>query len=422
MPRIVQIERIWVDLPFKEIPARNMIREIPHWTLFELCKVTLDSGVVGVGETMPYYTWGAVTDEAVARAQGANPANIMWDDSLGAGLQMACLDAVAKTMQVPVWAILGHKVHDRIPVGWWAIDMPVEDWIAECQEAAASGYTSFKTKARPWWDLEDQVERLCGVIPPYFKVDMDFNDFGLDSAVAKPLCKRLERFPQVAIWESPIRQEDTEGNRDLRRHLNVPIAQHIGRPQFVTQLKEEICDGFVLEGGASKAVRNGGICAEFNKPFWLQWVGSNLTALFCSHLQGVLSHARWPAIHCQHMYQEQFVKEPFCVSNGQAAVPDQVGIGATIDWSVVEKYRIAPKAKPYPYPGLLLRLDWPSGSRTYFTHTQQMWDAFSQGNLPAFTKGVHLHRLIDDGSPTWRNLYEQACRAPVHEREKSHSS
>lgn len=416
MATIKSIERVWVDLPLKEVPWRNMVRENPHWSLFEICKVTLDNGLVGVGETMPYYTCGAVSDEAVARARGANPAEIMWDDSLGAGLQMACFDAVGKLLGAPVWALLGKKVREQAFVGWWAIDMPVDDWISECREAIDAGYTTFKTKARPWFDLEDQLTKLCAAVPKHFKIDMDFNDFGLDPAIAKPLCKRLEKFEQVAIWESPIRQEDVEGNQQLRRHLSVPIAHHIGRPQFSTQLKQEICDGFVLDGAMSRAIGNARIAAEFNKPFWLQWVGSNLAATYGLHIQAVLTHALWPAIHCQHMYAEQFVNEPFRVSNGLTAVPNSPGIGVTVNWDVVEKYRCEPKAKPYPYPGLLLRLDWPTGAKTYFSHARQMWDYFGvSGQLPAFVPGVNLTRVDDDGSSAWRSKYERACIAPFHE-------
>jgi L-alanine-DL-glutamate epimerase-like enolase superfamily enzyme len=327
---------------------------------------------------------------------------------------MALFDAVGKLLGVPVWALLGTKVRGRAHVGWWAIDMPAADWINECREAVAAGYTTFKTKARPWFDLEDQVTRLMADVPGYFRVDLDFNEFGLDPSIARPLCKSLERFPGIAIWESPIQQEDVAGNRELRRHLSVPSAQHIGRPAFRTQLTEDMCDGFVLEGGVSRALRHGRTCAEFNKPFWLQWVGSNLGAMFGLHLQAVLTHARWPAIHCNHMYAAQFVKEPWQVSNGLAEVPNRPGIGATIDWNVIEQYRTEPQGKPYPYPGLLLRLDWPSGATTYFTHAQQMWEAFQSGELPAFVRGVNLVRVPDDGSASWRSLYEQACALPVH--------
>lgn len=412
--KVESIERIWVDLPLKEVPFRNMVREIPHWSLFEICKVTLSNGVEGVGETMPYYTWGEVTDEAVQRATGQHAATIMWDDSLGAGLQMALFDAVARSLDAPVWSLVGEKVRTHAHVGWWAIDMPVEDWISECEEAAAAGYTTFKTKARPWFDLENQVKRLSEAVPDHFLLDLDFNDFGLDPAVIRPLCKRLEKYSKVAIWESPIEQEDVEGNRMLRQHLSIPIAQHIGRPAFETQIRRDICDGFVMEGGVSHAIGRGKICAEFNKPFWLQWVGSNLGATFCLHVQAALSHARWPAIHCNHMYPEQFVTEPWTVSNGMAKIPDTPGIGVTVDWDIVEQYRIEPKSRPYPYPGLLLRLDWPSGSKSYFTHAQQMWDSFKAGDLPAFAKGVHLVHVAET-SEEWSEYYGRASIAPIHE-------
>ena len=80
---VKEIERIWVDVPYREVPQRNMIRELPHWTIFELCKITLENGTIGVGETMQFYTWGEVTDEDVNRAMGKVASEIMWDDSLG---------------------------------------------------------------------------------------------------------------------------------------------------------------------------------------------------------------------------------------------------------------------------------------------------------------------------------------------------
>ena len=411
--KIVSIERIWMDLPLNEVPWKNMVREIPHWSIFELCKVTLSNGVIGVGETMPYYTWGEVTDEAVVRAEGVDPVTIMWDDTLGAGLQMAIFDAVGKLLETPAWALMGTKRRRHTHVGWWAIDMPVEDWILECEEAVANGYTTFKTKARPWFDLEDQVRRLSEAIPDYFLVDMDFNDFGADTTVAKALCKRLEKYEKVGIWESPIQQEDVEGNRHLRSHLAVPIAHHTDRPAFRTQLTQDICDGFVMDGGAANAHEKGRICEEFNKPFWMQWVGSNLTANYCLHVQAALSHARWPAIHCNHMYQAQYVTEPWVVSNGMVEIPDRPGIGVTIDWDVIEKHRIEPMEKPYPHPGLLICVKWPSGAKTYFTHAQQMWDTWRAGELPAFVKGVDMLMVEDDGSDQWRELQQQAQQSPV---------
>jgi galactonate dehydratase len=118
---VKSIETTWVDLPLRPVPARNMQREIPHWTVFEICKVTLDSGVVGFGETMVYYTWGpnTVSNAARNRVVGRHPAENMWDDSLGAGLQIALFDAAAKVLESPLHQLLGKLYRDRCHISWW---------------------------------------------------------------------------------------------------------------------------------------------------------------------------------------------------------------------------------------------------------------------------------------------------------------
>ena len=86
---VKKIDQTWINVPFRPVPARNMIRELPHWTVFVIYKVTLACGVVGFGETMQFYTWGTVSDEAIARVMNRNAADFLWDDSLGCGLQQA---------------------------------------------------------------------------------------------------------------------------------------------------------------------------------------------------------------------------------------------------------------------------------------------------------------------------------------------
>jgi galactonate dehydratase len=412
---VKSVERIPVSVPFREVPARNMVRELPHWTLFEICKVSLECGVTGFGETMQYYTFATVSEDGIARVAGRNAAEVMWDDGLGAGLQMALFDAVGRAMETPLWALLGKKQRDRAPVSWWDIDMPGEDWVLECRQAMEEGYTSFKTKARPWFDLDEQCRTLCATLPDWFELDLDFNGLVNDTAHAVRLLTEIEKYPNVRIYESPIPQGDVAGNRFLRSQTRVAIAHHFGSPPILTALKEDVCDGFVIGGGASRVPRDGKVAAAANKPFFLQLVGTGITATWSLHFGAALSHARWPAVNCHQLYTHPMIRPRMEVANGAAPVPEGPGLGVELDEEAVERFRLREMPpKPYPHPDLLLAIRFGSGATSYYTHCMQYWDDFQAGRLPVFQAGTRLERIPDDGSRAWRELQERAQAGGVH--------
>lgn len=412
---VKHVERIPVSVPYREVPARNMVRELPHWTLYEICRVTLECGVTGFGETMQYYTFRQVSDESIARVIGRNAPEVMWDDSLGAGLQMALFDAVGRATDTPLWALLGAKERDRALVSWWAIDMPGEDWVLECRDARELGYTDFKTKARPWYDLDEQCRTLCATLPDWFDVDLDFNSMLLDAGHGSRVLTEIEKYPNVKIYESPIPQGDVAGNRFLRSKTRVAIAHHFGSPPIMTALQEDVCDGFVIGGGASRVLRDGQVAAAASKPFFLQLVGTGITAAWSLHFGAVLSHARWPAVNCHQLFTHQLVTPSIEVYNGMAPVPDAPGLGFELDEDAVERFRLPEMPeKPYPHPGLLIAIRFGSGATSYYTHSQQYWDDFLAGRQPVFQAGTRLEVIPDDGSAEWKELQARAQQGGVH--------
>ena len=60
---IERVERTWVEVPLKLRHARHLTRENWDWTVFEILRLYTDAGLVGIGETMVYYTWGRVPQE-----------------------------------------------------------------------------------------------------------------------------------------------------------------------------------------------------------------------------------------------------------------------------------------------------------------------------------------------------------------------
>ena len=410
---IERVERITITVPFRDVPAPHMHRtNAGNWTYNEIVKVHLKCGVSGFGENIQYFLENSGDD---SRVIGKRAAAEMWDDSHGTGLQQAMFDAVGRANDVPIHRLLGRKVRDRAFMSWWAIDMPAEDWVKECRLAVGEGYTAFKAKARPWFDLEKQCAALTQILPPHFEMDFDFNRMLLDSGRAVPYCVGLERFPHVAAYETPIPQSDVEGNKVLRRKTRVPIAMHYGDPPIMTLLREEICDILIIGYGAANILQQGAVAAMANIPFWLQYVGTSITAAYTLHLAAVLSHARWPAVTCSRIYSEPLIKPDIKVENGSAAVPDSPGHGFDLDEDAVERLR-TPRitVNPYPPAGLLHAIRWPSGATSYYAVAQDFYKDFEGGKLPVFVPGIHMETIPDDGSREWRELQTRARTGGIH--------
>jgi L-alanine-DL-glutamate epimerase-like enolase superfamily enzyme len=417
--RVTEIERLLVDVPFHEIPERNMARHLAGWHIAEVCRVVTDTGLVGYGETLPNYTWGRVTDAAVERVHGRSPFECLWDDSLGAGLQMALFDVAGKAAGVPLYRLLGTKVRDWCPLSWWSIDMPPEDMAAEARQAVAQGYTAHKQKARPWFDVLEQARQTAAVVPSSFSLDFDFNGHLVNAASAVPILKRLDEFPTIKIYETPIPQEDIAGNRRVRQATRCAIAMHFGTPPVLTAIAGEVCDGFVVGGGASAVLRQQALAQAANMPFWLQLVGTGLTTTFAMHLGAVCSHAQWPAVTCLNMYSHHLLSSPIEIKGGYVRVPEEPGLGVTIDEDALRRYRTTSAHKDNARA--VYAVERASGDRTYFAGEilaagpdvpLGYWDDSLAGNLPAYEEGTRLLALPDDGSPGWQDLYTRVRQAP----------
>lgn len=413
--RITDIERITLNVPFRPRVEPWLDLLMWKWRIVEITRVVTDAGLIGYGATMPYYTWATVTDEAVDRVRGRNPAELLAEDSLGAGLQMALFDVVGQALETPVYRLLGSpKVRDWCPIAWWTTKAPPDVLAGEAQDAVAEGYLAHKFKVRPWFDVFDQVEAVSAATPPAYRLDLDWNGMLVNAGNAKPVLAELDRFAKVAIYESPLPHEDVEGYRQLRSQVRRPIATHFDMPPFAIAQQQEMSDGFVVHNGVSEILRKGALSAAFNKPFWLQIVGPGITTALCAHLGAVLTHAQWPAVTCLNIWADDLITAPLEIVSGYLHVPEKPGLGVTIDETALTRYRMAP---PYdlPEPRHIMSIVWPGGRVVHYTRMAQCWNDFQLGHLPAQEHGVTLEVRHDDGSRDWASLYDRASVAPVRD-------
>ncbi|RIK34547.1 MAG: enolase [Chloroflexi bacterium] len=413
--KITDVERILLVVPFVERVRREMERaRIHRWAEVEVIRVETDAGIVGYGETIQNYTWGRVN--ITERVLGRSPFELMWDDSLGAGLQMALFDAAGKLAGVPIYRLLGHKVREWAPISFWDHDMAPEKYEVEAKKAVELGYTSIKIKARPWFDVHETIRRISAATPDHFCIDADWNDFLLGVSYAVPVLRVLEEeFPKIKIYEGPIRADDVAGNKLLRSQIRTATAHHYGSIPGRTAISEGYCDGFVIGGGVSRIVADGLAAGMANMPFFLQMVGTGLTTTLALHLGAVLSHAQWPAVTCHELYEHNLLTGRIDVIGGHARVPEAPGLGVELDEAALARYRV--DEADHTLPRRLVKFSRACGVNVYFAndshHTSEMWRYFSLNNQPVFERGNHTELLDDDGSAEFDDLYRRAQTGPV---------
>lgn len=413
---IKDVERIVVQVPFRERSKPWLEIMVAEWAIVEVCKVTTNiPDLVGYGETILYYSWESVTDASIKKCIGRNPISLLSDDSLGAGLQMALYDVVGKFLDVPMHALLSStQVRERCPISWWSTKMPAHVLAEDAKDALKEGYLSHKFKARPWFDVREQVRAVAAVTPEDYRLDIDWNEMLLSPGEAAPVLQELDKEVRIGIYEDPIYRRDVAGQKFLRNKVVHPIATHFDPNMFPTWMREDALDGFVVNtGGVSRFMKEGKACESFDKNFWLQIVGTGITTAYTMHLGAVLSHARWPAVTAMNIYAHDLLVDSLKITYGFAEVPKNPGLGITVDEDLIRKFAMKP---PYrvSLPRKLLIFSFPNGEVHHFAGVDHLWrDMWQNGTLPRQGSGTNLEVRNDDGSADFEKLYSAAERKPL---------
>jgi len=390
--------------------------------VFDVFEVELEPGTVGYGEQMVNYTWAKSTEEDIRAAEGQNAQRIMWDSSLGAGLQMALFDAVATHHDVPLYSLFGRKVRDSVSLSWWAIDMPPSDWVTEAELALERGYDSLKLKARPWYDLREQVDALYETVPEDFNIDLDFNETCLYADRAVPLLTELDSYPQINSFEGPIRnrtrplsRHTVQQHEHIRQSVDAEIILHYGSPgagEKPNIVCADVCDGFVVGGAVPDILDDAAVAATVEKPFWLQIAGSGMSAAFGVHLGAVLEGARLPAINTHQLYERSVLASSSVdVNTGTVPVPEGAGIGVDVDPETLEELEITDDADDVDPP--LVKIAWDDGPTVYVTSRSQIRTLVLEERVPYFEPGVSTEMVSPSASGRIEDIYQDAMDGPV---------
>ena len=220
----------------------------PRWLFL---RIDTDAGISGWGEPVlegRAHTVAAAVDELSDYLIGKDPRhvedhwNVMYRGgfyrggpilmSAIAGIDQALWDIKGKHLNVPVHALLGGPVRDRIRVySWIGGDRPA-DTARAASEAVARGFTAVKmnaTEELQYVDSHAKVERMLAnvqavreAVGPDIGLGLDFHG-RVHKPMAKVLMRELAPYKLMFI-EEPVLSEHLEALPELAALSPAPIA------------------------------------------------------------------------------------------------------------------------------------------------------------------------------------------------------
>ena len=220
----------------------------PRWLFL---RIDTDAGISGWGEPVlegRAHTVAAAVDELSDYLIGKDPRhvedhwNVMYRGgfyrggpvlmSAIAGIDQALWDIKGKDLDVPVHALLGGPVRDRIRVySWIGGDRPA-DTARAASEAVARGFTAVKmnaTEELQYVDSHAKVERMLAnvqavreAVGPDIGLGLDFHG-RVHKPMAKVLMRELAPYKLMFI-EEPVLSDHLEALPELAAISPAPIA------------------------------------------------------------------------------------------------------------------------------------------------------------------------------------------------------
>ena len=364
--KISAIETYVVDLPVARPHKLSMATIDRHSQV--IVRVRTDDGAEGLGEIaiIPHYGEEApgavksIIDECLApyllgydvREHGKLVQRmdqvIKGNAYAKGGIEMACVDATARSMGVPAHQLFGGKVHDSIPLLWVLGNGIIEKDIDEArQKLEAKQYRLFLVKIGSG-DPRENVDRALAIkaaLGEQASVRVDINQ-GWDEATATWGIAELEA-GGIDIIEQPLPRHDHEGMRRLTERFAVPIMadEGIATPEEALHIARlRAADAFSVKitkhGGMLRTKQVAGIAqaAGFKLFGGTMIEGQIGTSAYVQMFSTMPNLTLGAQLFGPHLLTDDVASEVITFRDYEMIVPDAPGFGTTLDEDKLRHY------------------------------------------------------------------------------------
>lgn len=268
------------------------------------------------------------------------------------GIDMALWDILGRSLDVPVWQLLGGRRHQRMPAyasGGWA---PVDRIAEELQSFIDRGnFKAVKMRVGAGdGTLDHSIRRVqaarAGLDP---EIDIMCDAHGTWTvAEAKRFCRAVEDC-HIGWLEEPVTADDKPGLAEVRAHTDIPIST--GESEFTRfafrdlvalRAADILQPDPSIAGGITECVRIEALASAYQVRFAPHMWGGAMTFAAGMHVAAAASSGFLleyslganPLLH-------ELAVEDFPIVDGMLEIPDRPGLGVTIDQDFVERYAVA---------------------------------------------------------------------------------
>ena len=391
--KITDIRATTVTVPL-EAPLRHA--NGCHWGRFvrTIVEIETDNGLVGLGEM----GGGGESAEAVFRSlkgyligqdpahieelhfRIANPTASLYNNrtQVFAAIEFACLDILGKAWGVPVHAILGGKLRDRVSFASYCFFRypnertgagevrTIDQVVKNAQQLKQKyGFTTHKMKAGVFHpDYELEAYRALAAAFPADNVRFDPNGvWSTEQAI---------RFGQgIAHLRNDYLEDPVYGLNGMRRTrqmVRVPLATNtvvVNFEQLAANVLDTAVDVILLDttfwGGIRACVKAAAVCETFQLGVAVHSSGElGIQLATMLHLGAVIPNLSFAAdAHYHHLTDDIIDGGLMQYENGSIAVPTGPGLGVVLNREKLREYQeLYKELGNYPYDRDPQRPDW----------------------------------------------------------------
>jgi galactonate dehydratase len=348
------------------------------WRNLTMVVVKTDEGLEGVGEVRMVNNTdallGYLQEAGRNHILGSDPRAIeslvqrMWHDDYGrpgqvemsgiSVVEMACWDIIGKSLNQPVYRLLGGPVRDRIKAyanGWYTVQRTPEAFHDAAQRVVERGYRALKLDPFGAGSLDisraerivalSLVEAVRAAVGPDVEILVEMHG-RFSPAVAISISRDLEPF-QPSWIEEPVPPENLRALAKVTDRVNIPVAsgerihvRHEFRELFELQAADIVQFDITMCGGIAESRKIASWAESYYIPIAPHNVGGPVSTAAALHVAAVV-----PNFKIQENFND-FGEDHVLASapgnpevvDGYFALPEGPGLGVILNEDLIAEH------------------------------------------------------------------------------------